>query len=747
LGIAGGVLLAVVVALTFLVAGYMSRSQVAVAPTPPAASPVAPAATSPAPQSGVPAAPPPPPAATSSPAPAHIAAATPSPAPASPAAPVSTPSLPVPQVMDVLRQINPARDFARGAWKFQGTGLASPRNEPGVLRLPVTPSTAYRLTLVVERMSSSPSSSASSRRSRTTVPWQPSPRMRPPMSRSRIRPAPQVVPQTPGVTPETPQPQPENSEELDIVLSVDGHPVALVLDGSQRNLSGLELIDGRSVDENGTAFRGEVLPGRRLVTVVCTVGPGSLDATADGRSIVHWNGPSDQLAIDPDLASDVGNGLALVSSTQFRVQRIEIMPLGGTTLPSGPPAVAAAPGAATAYPASPAASATAAPSAEILKSVALIEHPLGSGSGFAIGKKLLATNAHVVEGVFPDEIKVRLGTETGKPQPIARVVYFDRARDLSILELKSDPPGLPIRDDYVFHVGDRVTLIGNPSAGGGIVMRNAVNHGRLSSVVHIKNEDFYQIEATVNPGWSGGPVLDPQGKVIAVVAMKADDRAVTLIRGAEQKLDQGFRTRVGRTAYGTGLTFGIPASALGSVLNDPGLHNEARQAEASDKCAAKTLTDRLNLLAELAMLRVIANVPVQVRNEARTGITRTLTGVKRTAVAPGDAVPIPSEADAARLNQLLEDERVKSVESIFRNRLDARISAVRESEYLSDSVKRDLEALVTKIRDVNKFADHPSTTYNGFNTKVKGFSHDFKEHFKRLEENLKDKETEGAGSE
>ena len=61
---------------------------------------------------------------------------------------------------------------------------------------------------------------------------------------------------------------------LDIVLSVDGHPAALVLDGLQRTVSGLELIDGKGVDQNGTAFHGEVLPQIRAVTVICTVGTG-----------------------------------------------------------------------------------------------------------------------------------------------------------------------------------------------------------------------------------------------------------------------------------------------------------------------------------------------------------------------------------------------------------------------------------------------------------------------------------------
>ena len=201
------------------------------------------------------------------------------------------------------------------------------------------------------------------------------------------------------------------------------------------------------------------------------------------------------------------------------------------------------------------------------------------------------TNAHVVEGVFPDEIKVQFGTENSKVEPIARILYFDRLRDLCVIELQSERAGLDVRGDYTFNSGDRVSLVGNPSAGGGILMRNAVNYGRLSSVVHIKEQDFYQIDVSVNPGWSGGPVLDAEGKVVAIVAMKAADKAVTEIRGAMGKLDQDFHARIGRTPYQVGLTYGIPAGALGIILKDPALHDEDRQAEANDKCTARTLAD------------------------------------------------------------------------------------------------------------------------------------------------------------
>ncbi len=169
------------------------------------------------------------------------------------------------------------------------------------------------------------------------------------------------------------------------------------------------------------------------------------------------------------------------------------------------------------------------------------------------------------------------------------------------------------------------------------------------------------------------------------------------------------------------------------------MHDQHRQAEASDRCAAKTLADRLSFLAEFCMVRAQVNVSPQVRAEAASLASgRTPSGGRR-GVAPRDAVALISEFDAARLGRLLEDEGVKSTESKFRDRLDERISTIHESQYLPDLVKHDLRTLALKVRDATKFADHPPTTYAAFSTKFKGLSHDFKEKLKSLAENLKEK--------
>lgn len=488
-------------------------------------------------------------------------------------APATTPQSPVASALpalaaalrpgegiDLLPVINPLRDSSRGVWRFEGTALVNPRNQKSILRLPVAPPQQYRLTFVAERMS--------------------------------------------------------GRSSFDVGLLVGGRSVLLILDGWSGTVSGLSLVNGKRPDLNETLYNGTVFLGSHDVTIVCTVRPGSVEATADGKTVVRWTGPSMFLSPDPMSAPEYQEGLTLgVSSGQFRIRRICLFALTGEPPPVEPPPAAVAASKVRSQPsrrventpADPApekASKVAQPALppECLRCVVLIEHPLGSGSGIAIGNGLVVTNAHVVEGAFPEEIRVQTGEENSAAQQIARMLYFNQSRDLCLMEVPTKAPGLKVRGDYVLRAGKTVTLLGNPSVRGGILMRNVVNRGRLSSLVRIEGQDYYQIEATVNPGCSGGPVLDAEHRVIAVVAMKADDKAVAEIRNAMGKLDEGFRSRLGSAEYGAGLTYGIPASALAKVLEDPALHDTERQAEANDTYAAKTITDRLGFLAELTIL-------------------------------------------------------------------------------------------------------------------------------------------------
>jgi hypothetical protein len=280
--------------------------------------------------------------------------------------------------------------------------------------------------------------------------------------------------------------------------------------------------------------------------------------------------------------------------------------------------------------------------------------------------------------------------------------------------------------------------MGNPSARGGIMIRNVTQRGKLRTLVHIEGQDLYHIDADVNPGASGGPVLDLSGKVIAVIAMKADDKVVAEIRDAMRKLDDNFRTAAG-AAQG-GITYGIPGSALARVLESTAQNDGSRQAAVGDKYAAQTLVARMHFLAGFAVLSMAVNVPLQVRLEAQAFAKGEPAARPSRFGAPKvEYVPLMPENVAKSYAVLLHSGKVKEIEEQFRRGLDARLDAVGHSPHVADDVKRDLKTLAKKLKEATAYAERPGVTYMAYSVKVKGLSRDIKELIERLQQKADDK--------
>src|SRR5207248_2822347 len=65
---------------------------------------------------------------------------------------------------------------------------------------------------------------------------------------------------------------------------------------------------------------------------------------------------------------------------------------------------------------------------------------------------------------------------------------------------------------------------GGPDSESKLLLENAVNRGLMSTTVQLHGQAFYQAGVSVNPGNSGGPVLDLFGRVLGVVTMKRRDK-------------------------------------------------------------------------------------------------------------------------------------------------------------------------------------------------------------------------------
>ena len=141
-----------------------------------------------------------------------------------------------------------------------------------------------------------------------------------------------------------------------------------------------------------------------------------------------------------------------------------------------------------------------------------------TGSGFVIGKRgSIVTNAHVVEGA--STVTVRFGD---RRTARARVAGRDPSTDLALLLV--DPDGLDLKplelgsSDGV-QVGDPTVAIGNPFGLDRTLTTGVISalHRSIPSLQEgFTINNVIQTDAALNPGNSGGPLIDARGKVIGV---------------------------------------------------------------------------------------------------------------------------------------------------------------------------------------------------------------------------------------
>ena len=140
---------------------------------------------------------------------------------------------------------------------------------------------------------------------------------------------------------------------------------------------------------------------------------------------------------------------------------------------------------------------------------------IGYGSGFLIDPKgVVLTNYHVVEDADAVEVTLRDGRKI-----ISRNIKVDTKSDLAIvrIEAKGALPFLDFGDSNEMEIGDRVLAIGAPFNLPGSVTAGIVSAKERSLNVKMY-EDFIQTDAALNPGNSGGPLINLEGKVIGVTA-------------------------------------------------------------------------------------------------------------------------------------------------------------------------------------------------------------------------------------
>jgi uncharacterized protein len=147
--------------------------------------------------------------------------------------------------------------------------------------------------------------------------------------------------------------------------------------------------------------------------------------------------------------------------------------------------------------------------------------PDSTGSGWYVSKSRVITNAHVVFGC----VSIKLGGNV-----LATLGAIDRQSDLAVLEVPTANVSATIRSGRI-RQGDAVTVVGYPLRG---VLASGTNvtAGHVSALAGIQNDSrFIQISAPVQPGNSGGPLLDASGNVIGVVVSKLNAVKIAQVTG------------------------------------------------------------------------------------------------------------------------------------------------------------------------------------------------------------------------
>jgi len=181
----------------------------------------------------------------------------------------------------------------------------------------------------------------------------------------------------------------------------------------------------------------------------------------------------------------------------------------------------------------------------------------GQGSGFILDTQgHILTNNHVIDNAQSVEV-----TLWNKKRYKATVIGADRNHDIALLQIRgaTDLQPATLADSKNLMVGQRVYAIGNPFGFSGTMTRGIISAIRsIGMPSGNKIEDAIQTDASVNPGNSGGPLLNSHGEVIGITTLIASNPN----GGADQS---------------AGIGFAIPIATAKAVLDDFAKYGHARR--------------------------------------------------------------------------------------------------------------------------------------------------------------------------
>lgn len=267
-----------------------------------------------------------------------------------------------------------------------------------------------------------------------------------------------------------------------------------------------------------------------------------------------------------------------------------------------------------------------------------------TGSGFCIDRSgLFITNAHVVRGGTSVRLIIEIGQKSQR-RLRARVLRADDAQDLALLQVDGDAGLTPLelgRDDTL-HETDPIVTFGFPfgprlKVGNEVYPDITVLRSRITALRRDKGRlEGIQFDNQLNPGNSGGPVVDEAGRVVGV--------AVATVPGAA-------------------INLAIPVGRLSEFLASPGLVFDPPPLAYKDRSRPVTWSIKVQPPTPLARLPERLSVTVTIANGV--GAPRSFT-----AQAIGDGLfrvkvtPVPHDPDLkVHLDVRFPDGRAVEVEA------------------------------------------------------------------------------------
>jgi serine protease Do len=180
----------------------------------------------------------------------------------------------------------------------------------------------------------------------------------------------------------------------------------------------------------------------------------------------------------------------------------------------------------------------------------LVTTQRASGSGVIVDPSgYIVTNAHVVRGAQQVRVELPSGTvgqsilAPRRRTVEAQIVGIDLETDLAVIKVAGSAlPALPFGDSDELRAGQLVLAVGSP-----LGLENTVSLGIVSSVARQLAPEspmvYVQTDASINPGSSGGPLVDLRGRIVGINTLNVSQR------GANEGLGFAAPSNIARTVY------------------------------------------------------------------------------------------------------------------------------------------------------------------------------------------------------